>query len=177
MDDETRRRKRDEAITCFEELKVEHPGLLVPLQGIVWARFEKGAYKTGVNDLVELVSAVPKPAKPQEPLAQQARELLAFAGRLRGFLAAALPPAWRPAAEALARLDDAVESHGPEAMLVYRAGYTESRDTAADYDKRISVAVDRAITARLTVERRQLIRYATFPFREIREQILAGLDQ
>jgi len=170
-------RQRDEAFKHLEELKIDNPRLLLPLQAMAWLRFQKRTYKSATAELLELVSHIPKPKKPTEAYTKQAQQIFYWTGQLRGFASAAVPSAWRPPQETLAKLDAAVASHGDDAQGRYEAGRAKSRAIVADFERRIAGALAEAAIAKLKVERRRLVHYAAFPFDQTTRQILAGLDQ
>ena len=170
-------KQREEALKHFEELKINHPRVLLPIQAVAWLWFEKRSYNSAVDGLVELVSKTPKPKQPGEPLSEQAREMFYWVGQLREFAAVAVPQNYRPNAQALAALDKALEAHGPSATAAYGEGRQKTASIAQDYDRRISSSTVPADTAKFRIERRRLVNYAEFPFDEMMRHILAGLDQ
>ena len=168
---------RDSALAYFEELKSENPDLLLPLQGLVWVRFDKRAYPAGVNELAGLVRHIPKPKTPAEEYSPEARHVFFWAGQLRGFVSSAVQDAGRPMAEALSNLDAAVAAHGPKAEELYQKGRARSETVVAEFDKRTAATDDDATAKLLKVQRRQLVHYAEFPFDEFAQQILAKLSE
>jgi len=170
-------RLRDKALTHFEELKIADPEMLLPRQGIVWVQFERRSYPAGVDALRELVAAVPKPKKPGEPYPDAARQVFFWVGQLREFAGSGPDPLRRPTPQSLAAVDGAVEEHGGEAQSLYDRGRAYSAGVIAKYDRDLATAPDDITAARLKVEKRQLNRYAVFPFDFAVNQVLAGLDQ
>ena len=168
---------RDSALAYFEELKSESPDLLLPLQGLVWVRFDKRAYLAGVNELIGLVRRIPKPKGPTDAYSPEARHVFTWAGQLREFVASAVQDSGRPLSEALGNLDAAVADHGPQAQDLYKQGRARSEGVVADFDKRTSAAEDDATAKILKVQRRQLVHYAEFPFDKFAQQILSRLDE
>ncbi len=170
-------KQRDAATKHFEEVHLQQPDLLLPLEAIAWMRFERRAYQSGVNELKELVSKVPPPKKPGQPYPQSARQVFYWVGQLREYAACAAEEIRRPSAAALAALDAAVARAGVEAQRFYDRGRAKSRDIHADFDKRIAAATSGAEAAKQKIERRRIIHYVDFPYDRILRQILAGLDR
>jgi serine/threonine-protein kinase len=170
-------KESDAALKHLEELKIEKPALLLPLQGIAWVRFQKRTYAAGMNDLLELVGKLPKPDKAGAGYPEDIQQVFTWVGQLREFAASGEQEAYRPAAELLGNLDAAVAEHGDEAQRLYEAGRDHSRAKANKYDEQLAAAEDAALAAKLKVERHRLVHYADFPFNRYAQQILAGLDQ
>ncbi len=169
-------RDREKTIPHFEELRLEKPELLLPLQAMAWMQFDMRRYPAGVLQLAELVEHIPVPDKAVDGYDAHTLELLAWAGRLREFAASAVPEAWQAPAETLSRLDTAVAGHGHAAQQAFAEGQAAVRAMVADFTNRIAAATTDATEARLKVERRQLSHYVSFPFDAEVARILAGLD-
>jgi serine/threonine-protein kinase len=169
-------RQRNEAAKHFSQLGVEHPTLLLPWQAAAWLEFEKRTYQAGVEMLEKLVAKVPSP-KIGSTLAPEMSPWFTWVGRLREFAASVVEDNLRPSAASLEKLDAAVAAHGKEAQKLYDQGREETRRTIEKFDTAAAEATDEATRAKLRVDRRQLTRYAAFPFEEIIQQILAGLEQ
>jgi len=172
-----KQRLYDQALQHLEEIKLERPQLILPRMGIVWLRFEKRSYGQGVEELRDLIAAIPAPQGANAAYTPEQRAVFEWVGRLREFAALAPEPAWRPAAEVLGELDAAVAKHTSEALAAYTAGRTETQKVIAEFDRRLGEASTPAAVARLRIERRQLSRYAELPFDELLDQILAGMEQ
>lgn len=168
-------KERPQAFLAFEGLRIEHPELLLPMQGIAWLHFDKRNYDPGVDALVELVSALPQPKTPDGPYSQQATEIFDWAGQIREFAAVAEKENYRPTESTLAKIDAAVQAHQGEANLAYEQGRRKTRSRLEEFDQRIPAA-DQATQVRLRVERWQLRCYTSFPFAQAAERILEGLD-
>ena len=170
-------RKRDEAAGKFEEIKVDAPGLLLPLQGLVWVQFEKRSYRSGMNALVELLDGVAKPKKADAPYAAQAQGALRWAGLLREYAAIAAEQRFRPPQQSLDAVDAAAAAHGRQAMQFYQQGRELVRKTTGEFDAKIAADTSEAATAKLKIERRLLSSYTNFPFNELAKQVIDGLDR
>jgi hypothetical protein len=170
-------KQRDEALKHLSELKSERPELLLPSQGIAWVHFDRQAYKTGTEDMQELVLRVPQPVKPTDRYSPEARRIFYWSGQLREFASAAAEKARQPAADSLAAVDAAVSGHGADAQQLYEQGRARTRAIAADFDRQIAAATDAATRLKLGIERRRLVHYADFPFNFAADRILAGLNQ
>jgi len=79
--------------------------------------------------------------------------------------------------QSLAAVDAAVDEHGGEAKTLYEKGRAFSAAVIDKYDRDLAAAPDGITAARLKVEKRQLNRYARFPFDFAAKQVLDGLDQ
>ncbi len=172
-----RHKQRDAATKHFEEVHLQQPDLLLPLEAIAWMRFERRAYQSGVNELRELVSKVPPPKKPGQSYSESARQVFYWVGQLREYAARAAKEIRRPSAAAIAELDAAVARAGTEAQRFYDQGRAKSRGIYADFDKRIAAATSGAEAAKQKIERRRIIHYVDFPYDRTLRQILAGLDR
>ena len=165
------------AIKHLEELKVDKPALVFPSQGIAWLRFQKRSYTTGMNDLLELLTKIPKPAKAGAHYSPQVQQLFTWIGQLREFAALAEEEKYRPAADLLASLDAAVADHGGEADRFYQEGRNHSHQIAEDYDQKLAAAPNGFESSGFKVERRRLVHYADFPLKQYVQDVLAGLDR
>ncbi|MBU4270547.1 MAG: serine/threonine protein kinase [Planctomycetes bacterium] len=172
-----KQKQRDAATKHFEEIHLQRPDLLLPLEAIAWMRFERRAYQSGVDELKELVSKVPPPKKSDETYPEAARQVFYWVGQLREYAAVAAEELRRPSAASLSALDAAVARAGAEAQRFYEQGRAKSREIHADFDKRIAAATSDADAAKLKIERRRIIHYVDFPYDRILRQILAGLDR
>jgi len=170
-------RYRDSAVKRFEELRLAHPTLPLPSMAIIWARFDRTAYASGIGALEELVAKTPVPKKPGESYPEDARRLFRWIGQLREFAAVAAVEPRRPSADVLASLDAAVEKHGDEARRAYKEGRDQSRAVSKDFDQKIADATTDADKIKYKIDRRQPVHYAVFPFDQFVRQICAGLDQ
>jgi len=168
---------RDEAFKNFQEVLVERPEQLVPAEGMAWIQFERSAYQAGIDELVALVGRLKPPKAPTDPQPAPRQRLFFWIGQLREYAATAALEGRRPSEASLKALDTAVARHGPDAERSYQQGRAKTRDTALDFDKRASSAEDKAAALRLNIERRQLVNYASFPFEEAMQSIVAGLEQ
>ena len=169
-------RERSEASLVLDELSIDYPDLLLPVQGLAWMHFDKRTYERGVDQLVELVARIPRPSDPAGPYPDEAAAIFRWAGQLREFADVAEREAYRPPTSALETLDAAVAAHGQEAGRSYREGRDQTRSIVQQFDQRI-LTEDEAAQARLRVERRQPRSYASFPYDEAAQKTLAGLDE
>jgi tRNA A-37 threonylcarbamoyl transferase component Bud32 len=171
-------KERDEAFRHSEQLKIEHPSLLFPSQVKVWVRFDRRTYASAVDELAEMVASIPQPKKPTDPMPDEVQHLFTWAGQLREF-AAVVPEEvnFRAPEAKLKRLDDAVAAHGTTAVRFYEQGRAKTQSVMHDFDGKIAGAAIEATAKRLKVDRKQLTRYVDFPYDEIAQRILAGLDQ
>jgi len=169
--------QRDQAVKRLQELDMQHPELLLPLQGIVWARFEKRLYPAGIDELTKLISKIPQPKKPGSPYTEEQQQVFYWAGRLREFAALTAEEGRKPSDSAFATLDSAVSRHGADAEKLYRDGQAKSRETYRDFGQRLATAETEADTAKLKIERRRSVHYVDFPYDQSVRRILGGLDQ
>lgn len=169
-------KQRQEAFQHWEQVKINHPNLLLPLQSMAWIRFDKRTYASGVEELTELATMIPKP-KPGEALPEETRQVLDWIGQLREFAAVVPEGNWRAPERSCAKLDAAVAEHGDEAIRLYTRGRSRTKSTLNDYDRRISTAENEPTQKKLKIDRRTLKNYTQYPFDEIVQRILAGLDR
>ena len=118
--------QRDVVLKEFDEIKVQRPDLLLPLEATIWVRFDKRAYPTGIDELAELVAKIPKPKNPGDAYPENMQQLFTWAGQLRDFAAVAAEEGRRPSASTLAALDAAIAKHGPDAERLYEEGRAKS---------------------------------------------------
>jgi serine/threonine-protein kinase len=169
--------KRTEAVQKLEELRLARPNLLFTWQGIVWMRLERRTYRPAADAILALVSQVPKPAKAEEELPEEMRRLLAWAGQAREYLASGVEEPHRLSAELLAPIDAAVAAMGSSALQSYQEGRARTKAKLAEFDRRIAAATDEAAAMKLKIDRRRLTEYIQFPFEEITQAVLAGLEE
>jgi len=170
-------KQREPALKHFEELKIKHPELLLPMQAIAWVQFEKRKYQLGVNELAEMISRIPLPKKSGESYPKSIQQTFYLVGQLCEYAAIAADPYRRPSRQSLEAVDAAIKRHGPEAQRFYQMGRAKSRGIYGDFEERIAEADFPAEAARLRIERRQRVQYADFPFDQISRRILDGLDK
>jgi serine/threonine-protein kinase len=168
---------RENAQKVLEELKSEQPGLVLPMQGLAWLRFDKRSFPAGLNELTLLVEKLPKPKKLGEAYSAEAKKVLDWAGRLRSYAAEMSQESPRLVAEPLARLDAAVGALPAEAQEAFQQGREASEAVAGDFDKRIAASDDEATAKLLKVDRRQLTHYCEFPIDKFVQQILSQIDE
>jgi serine/threonine-protein kinase len=170
-------KQRDPALKQFEEMKIQRPDLLLPLQGIAWARFEKRAYQAGLEELTELVSKIPKPSSAADSYPEAQRQVLSWIGQLREYAVLTVEPSRRPSADSLATLDATVARCTIEGQRLYEGGRAKSRAIHAEFQQRIAAAESEALAARLKVERRGMLHYVEFPYSQSVQQVMDGLEQ
>ena len=156
-------RQRQEATQHFEELSVEYPDQVIGAMGVAWLQFDRLASQGGVNSLVEMVKRIPGPKIDGELYPEASLRLFTWAGQLREFATQAAQEGRRATESASQPLDAAVAARGPEAQRAYEEGRAKTRQKIADFDKKITGAVE-VVAAKHRVERRQLGNYAPFPF-------------
>ncbi len=170
-------RDREKTVPHFEELRLEDPELLLPLEAMAWVQFDTRRYPAGVVQLAELVGRIPVPQKETDGYDAHTLGLFTWVGRLREFAASAGSDTWQVPAETLDQLDAAVAQHGYDARQAFEQGRAAVKKVVADFDNRIATADTDATASRLRIDRRQLVHYASFPFDAEVARILAGLDQ
>ena len=145
-------RQRTDAAGVLEEIRLEHPNLLLPVEALAWLHFDKRTYARGAEELVELAARIPKPKKPDDPYPEETAEILRWAGTLREFVETAEKESYRPPPETLQQVDQAVEALGPAAVGHYEEGRDHARETLQRFDQEI-LAGNEATQARLRMER------------------------
>jgi hypothetical protein len=169
-------RQRGEAERSLEDLRIERPEMLLPIQSLVWLGFDKRDHVEGLRHLAELVAKVPRPKKAGQPYGAEAEAIFTWAGQLREFAPEGderrVPPP-----DLLQQVDAAVAAHAEPAQRLYRQGREQSRKLIAGFSAKIAAADSEALKARLRIERRQLVYYAAFPYEATVQAILAGVDR
>jgi eukaryotic-like serine/threonine-protein kinase len=168
-------KQRDKAAEYFEKLKTKYPNSLLPLQTIAWLKFGKRVYQSGVDELTELVSKLPKPKKPNEPYAEADLQVFYWVGRLREF--AAIIPDTKPSPDSLDALDAAVGQHGPDAQKSYEEGRAKTRNVRDQIQKQIAEAKAEADAVMLKATSHNVDKYVQFPDKQAVQRILGGLDE
>jgi serine/threonine-protein kinase len=169
-------RQRDDAQREFATLKSKHPDLLLPGQALAWVQFDKRAYSNGVGELADMTAKIPTPKKPGETYPADSQQLFQWIGQLREF-AAALGDNRTAAQEAIQKLDAAVAGHGDAAVERYEKGRAQSGLVIKDFDDQIRAASDESRKSTLERERRQISRYADFPFAASAKAVLDGMNR
>jgi tRNA A-37 threonylcarbamoyl transferase component Bud32 len=170
-------RQRTEASKHFAQLNLTHPDLLLPLQSNAWIEFEKRTYEEGIKSLERLVAKLPHGARADEAISPETKAILEWVGQLREFASDAVEDNLQPTEAALEKLDAAVDAIGAESRQLYEEGRKKTRTKIEEFDKGIANARDEATRARIRIERRQLPRYISFPFRQAVQTVLASMDQ
>ncbi|MDZ7618914.1 MAG: caspase family protein [Patescibacteria group bacterium] len=170
-------RDREKTMPHFEELRLEDPELLLPLEAMAWMQFDMRRYPAGVVQLAELVGRIPTPQKETDAYDAHTLGLFTWVGRLREFSASAGSDTWQVPAATLDQVDAAVALHGYDARQAFEQGRAAVKKVVADFDNRIANADSDATASRLRIDRRQLVHYAAFPFEAEVARILVGLDR
>ena len=170
-------KQREVVLKGFDDLKAQHPDLLLPLQATAWVRFDKRSYQVGINELTALMSKIPAPKKAGDSYPDDVQRIFYWTGQLREFAVISADEARRPSANSLGSLDAAANARGPEAQRLYGEGRAKSQAVYADFEKRIAGADSEANAARLKIERRRMVHYVDFPFEQSAQRILGGLDE
>ncbi len=172
------RQQREKASKFFDDLVPQYPNALLPMQAIAWLRFEwKRAYQSGLAELTELVSKVPRPKKPGDPYGEAELQVFYWVGQLREFAAVTVEEGKRPPADSLAALDAAVARHGPDAQRSYEEGREKSRAIDDEFNKKIAAAESEGAAIKMKYDRRSVVQFVDFPYVQAAQQILNGLDQ
>ena len=172
-----RAKDRDAALKHFDQLKTDHPELLISWQAKAWLYFEKRSYSLGVQELAQLASKIAKLQKPTAAYPDLTMEMFQWIGQLREFAATAVPEALRPAPALLESLDKTLTSHGRSAQECYERGRTQTRTVLNRFAQDTETAENDAVVVKIKVERRQLVHYASFPVDFVADQCLKGLDR
>jgi hypothetical protein len=170
-------KQRDPAQKQFDAIRSQHPELFLTLQSIAWVSFEKRAYQSGVDALAELVSKVPKPKKPSEAYPEPQQQVFLWAGQLREYVAMTLEKGGKSLADSLSSLDVAVARQNADARRLYEEGRAKSRAVHVDFERQIATAESAAVAASLRIEGRTVTRYVEFPYDEIVQQVLDGMER
>ena len=131
--------------------------------------------------LADAVGRIPALKNPNGVYPETLEHIFRWIGQLREFAATAAlasPGARRAPEDSLKALDAAIASRGGDAQRLYDEGRAKTQDKVADFDQQISDAkADEAKAATLRIHRWQLPNYAQFPFDDVVQQILGGLDK
>ena len=169
-------KNREKAMEYFQTVKSELPQQLLPYAALAWLRMEKRTFPSALDELKGMINAIPKPARPNEPLPSQTPEPFSWAGQLRDYAAAVGDPS-QQLTEQVAALDAAVAARGPAAKAIYEKGRQHSVAILADFDRKTANATEEADIDALKVKRKLLGNYTNFPISQCRDQILAHLDE
>lgn len=173
-------KRRKEADNTFEPLNAANPDQIVPPLTLAWIHFEQQGYQVGVETFAEAVARIPAVKDPNGVHPEVIQHTFRWIGQLREFAATAAlasPQAIRAPEDSLKKLDAAVASRGGDAQRLYEEGRAKTQEVLEAFDQRISDAKsDEAQTAMLRIHRRQLPNYAQFPYDDMVQQVLAGLD-
>lgn len=172
-----RAKDRDAAFRVFEQLKKEQPDLAISWQANAWLRFEKRAYASGIQELIGLTAKIPKPCRPSDRYSDDAQEMFSWIGQMREFAASAVPESQQPSPAVLTSLDAAIGDCGRQAEQCYQQGRRQTQAVLDRFAHDAALAEDGAAIAKIKVDRRQLVHYASFPMASITEHCLAGLDR
>ena len=169
-------RDRQKALSHFEQLRTDQPELWLAPQSLAWLRFSLRAYQAGVDELVQMVLRLPKPKTASAPWPEDLRNLFTWAGQLREF-AAEGQETRQVSPESLQKLDAAVADCGEEPTQFYQQGREKTRSKLRDFDKQLFEASDKATKLKIRIDRRQLSYFASFPFTDATQRVLAGMDR
>ena len=170
-----------EAERVFEPLKLERPEELVSYLALAWTKLFRRDYNGGVGEMLTLAShwessqVKPKPGLIVTVL--NGPEVFHFLGQLREYAARVGEGSERPPDSLFQKLDDKVQELGEPLTSAYQQGREQSRQILDRFDEQLARAPDPATQVKIRYERRQLGRYASFPFESLSRQILSGLDR
>jgi hypothetical protein len=170
-----------EAERVFEPLKLERPEELVSYLALAWTKLFRRDYNGAVGEMLALAShwessqVKPKPGLIVTVL--NGPEVFHFLGQLREYAARVGEGNERPADSLFQKLDDRVQQLGEPLTSAYQQGREQSRQILDRFDEQLAGAPDQATQVKIRYERRQLGRYASFPFESLSRQILSGLDR
>ena len=170
-----------DAQRVLEALKLERPRELITYLGLAWVKLLRRDYVGAVQELNAFVQnweASQVKADPGQIVTQlDASRMFMMVGQLREFAERVADAPERPNDAAFEKLDDGVKQLGEAAQEAFSRGRQRIKELLDRFDEELSRAPDQATAVRLRYERRQLGRYATFPFEELSRQVIAGLDR
>ena len=170
-----------EAERVFEPLKLERPEELVSYLALAWTKLFRRDYSGAVTEMLALAShwessqVKPKPGLIVTVL--NGPEVFHFLGQLREYAARVGEGNERPPDSLFQKLDESVQQLGEPLTSAYEQGREQSRQILDRFDEQLARAPDQATQVKIRYERRQLGRYASFPFESLSRQILNGLDR
>jgi hypothetical protein len=172
---------RKEADDAFEPINAANPEQILPPLALGWIYFEQQSYKSGIDMLSDAVARIPALKNADGAYPEALQHVFRWLGQLREFAATAAqasPGARRAPEDSFKALDAAVASRNGDAQRFYDEGRAKSQEKVGDFDQQIANAKgDEAQAATLRIHRWQLPNYAQFPFDDVTQQILAGLDK
>ncbi len=157
----------------FEELKVQHPNLVLAHQGAAYIQFRQGRHLSGLAGLIELVPLIPDPKQGESP-PERDLAVLNWSGRLREFAATQTDGRNVPA---LAQLDAAVALRGATFEKAYEAGRSAVREQYLKYTNDIAASTDSAEQSKLRIAQRQMLNYVDLDLSAAATEIRNGLDR
>jgi serine/threonine protein kinase len=170
------RKDREEAQQHLEQLKINHPELVLPRVGLAWMQFERHSYSRGLEEFIQMLSSVPKPKGQALPTDWQ--HLFTWMGQLREYAELIPEGAGRVKPELFEQMDHAVSQWGATAIQAYQQGRSKTRAVGKQFDQQIADPdADEATRLRLKIQRAQLAQYATFPFDLMAQQIVESMEK
>jgi serine/threonine-protein kinase len=171
-------RSTSEAFDLFDRVRQARPGELLAHQGYAWIHFVRKNYLSGLNGLVQLVDEIPKPKKPDVAYSDYELELFEWVGRLREFVAAQSDlRSDGKLSEGWGKLDAAVAKHRLECRQRYEAGKLQVQQTALQFEKQITAAVNEDDRTKLRLQQKLLANYASFQIDAAVRRIAEGLEK
>ena len=165
-------RQFPEALEELKAVRKQHPGQLLAVEGMIWCLFERREYGKGTSGLATLVTELPREQGGAVRMDATIEPVLEWVGRLRELAAA---EDQRIPATLLERIDRGVAAGGESANKAYLAGRKRAADVLADFKAKMEATEDPADRGKLTIERRRLVHYATFPFEAAIQRVRNGM--
>lgn len=170
-----------EAQRVLEPIKLQKPEELVTYLGLAWIRLFRRDYSGSLAEMINFAerweSSQEKPSPGLIVTSLNGPEVFHFLGQLREFAARVPESEERPPEAILQKLDQLVSQRDQSISEAYQRGRERSQQILNQFDQQLAQAPDQGTQVRIRYERRQLSRYASFPFEAVSRQILAGLDR
>ncbi len=168
-------KKDSDSLKIFDELKIERPEDLLPIEAAAWLRFRKQDYNGGSVDILQLLQKLAMPASASPADVRFNTAMAAWAGRLREYAEIIAPENRRPPHALLEQIDTAARQLPDEGRAAYEQGREHVKRVAGQVDREIAATGDNQEKLALEVKRKQLPNYVTFPTEPAAKRVLDGM--
>lgn len=165
-----------QAMGYLEDVRLSHPENLISYEGLAWLHAYGNRFSKSVDELTALFSRLRTDHPEGFELNGEVMRVLDFAGRIREFSVTVAEDTRRLKLDEVTALDEAVAALGKDSVEVYESARKAVQEQIRKYDEEIADKSGTADGQLLVLERKRMTSYVKLGFDEIRQQIVAHLD-
>lgn len=164
------------AMGYLEDVRLTHPKNLISYEGLAWLHAYGNRFSKSVDELTAMFARLQMDSPEGVELNGEVKRILEYAGRIREFSVTVAEASRRLKPEDVAALDEAVAKLGEDSVEVYSEAKVAVQDQIKKYDEEIEAKAGTADGQLLALTRKRLTSYVSLGFDDVRQQIVAHLD-